>query len=250
MDGEIIHFDSDLNQGDIVGADKRRYPFVTTDWRSAGQPARGNAVRFVANDDRATQIYLLAPAHLSPLSPSEAIDAVYRLALGRPDEDPFGAAPVYWRSYIAPLLILAAIAALTILFGGVPLDWSKLPFWLALLIFAFMVVAILIVFGLEIGIVALLGKMMGEPGRVGCGVLAYLWVESVLVQPGICVMRVILGPRDPTIVIVLLALGLAAVFLAAGRVVKSGFQLSNVGVGIFIVVAAGVVGFILDRVVG
>src|ERR1700722_20309715 len=106
MDGEIIQFDPDLNRGDILGEDKRRYPFVLAEWHSAGQPERGKAVRFVANDDRATQIYLLFPAHSRPLSPTEAIDAVYTIALGKERErDLFGEAPVYWRSYFAPLAI-------------------------------------------------------------------------------------------------------------------------------------------------
>jgi hypothetical protein len=249
VDGEVIHFDPDLNHGDILGEDKRRYGFIRTEWHSAVEPERGNAVRFVANDDRATQVYLLFPAHTSPLSPSEAIDAVYSTALGKAgDRDLFGAAPVLWRSYLAPILILLVLGEVQLLLGGVPIDWHKLPFWLELLLLAFMAIGLLIMFAVAIGVVALLGRMMGEPGRVGCGVLAYVWVEAVLVQPGICILRLILGPRDPTIVIILLAVALIALIIGAGRVVKSGFQLSNIGAGI--VVAAGLVGFVLDRIVG
>jgi hypothetical protein len=69
----------------------------------------------------------------------------------------------------------------------------------------------------------------------------------VLVQPGIGVLRLIFGPRDPMIVIILLGVGLIAIIIAAGRVVKSGFQLSNTGVGVFIVVASGLIDFMLDR---
>ena len=252
MDGEIAQFDSDLNRGDILGADKRRYGFVTAEWHSSGRPERGNAVRFVANDDRATQIYLLFPAHAAPLSPSEAIDAVYTIALGKAGgEDLFGAAPILWRSYFAPMLILLALGEVQLLLGGgLPIDWQQVTFPIGVLLFVIIVLGLLILLGVAIGVVALLGRLMGEHGRIGAGVLAYVWVQAVLVQPTICLMRLILGPRDPTIVIVLLVLGLVAVIIAAGRVVKSGFQLNSVGAGIFIVVAAGFVGFVLDRVVG
>jgi hypothetical protein len=249
MDGEVISFDPDINRGDILGEDKRRYGFLRTEWHSAGEPERGNAVRFVANDDRATQVCLLVPAHASPLRPSEAIEAVYTIALGRAgDGDPFGA-PVRWRSYPAPILVMLVLGGLQQhLRGDIPIDWSKLTFGLQLLVLGFLLMGMLVTLAVVLGVVALLGRLMGEPGRVGRGVLAYLWVEAVLVQPAICVMRIILVPRNPTIVIVLLALGLIAAVLGAGRVVRSGFLLGHTAAGVFVVIAAGLVGFILDRV--
>jgi hypothetical protein len=38
-------------------------------------------------------------------------------------------------------------------------------------------------------------------------VLAHIWIEAMLLQPAICVIRMSFGPRDPTIVIVLLGAG-------------------------------------------
>jgi hypothetical protein len=108
-------------------------------------------------------------------------------------------------------------------------------------------IGLVIMYAIAIGVVALLGGMLGEPGRVGCGILSYVWVEAVLVQPAICVLRLVFGPDDPMIVIILLGVGLIAIIIAAGRVVKSGFQLGNTGVGVLVVVASGLIGFMLDR---
>src|SRR5579862_5866741 len=57
MKGDVIGFDPDTNAGAISGHDGRRYDFVTLEWRSGGRPVRGAVVDFVADGERATQIY-------------------------------------------------------------------------------------------------------------------------------------------------------------------------------------------------
>jgi hypothetical protein len=127
MDGEIVEFDPDFNRGVIIGEDRRRYGFVKTEWHSSGPPERGNAVRFVAEEARATQIYLRWPAYIAPLKASEAIDAVYGLALGlRGDQDLFGAAPVRWRNFLLPISILIVLGEVQVLLRGIPIDWQHL----------------------------------------------------------------------------------------------------------------------------
>ena len=59
MKGNVLGFDLDSNTGAISGNDGRRYGFVRLDWRGPGAPARGALVDFVAESDRATQIYPL-----------------------------------------------------------------------------------------------------------------------------------------------------------------------------------------------
>jgi hypothetical protein len=253
VDGEVVGYDSNLDLGSILGEDQRRYDFATADWLSAGRPERGNAVRFVVHNDHATQIYLRRPVYTPPLTPGEAIGAVYSIALGQAGNADYFGAPILWRSYLAPMVILSVLSAGSLLFsggGGLSIEWRQLSFLVGLLVLALIMLAILVMIGVAVGVVALLGKLMGEPGRVGAGVLAYLWVEAALLQPAICILRLFLGPRDPTILVILLAVGLIAVIFGAGRVVKSGFQLGSVGAGVFIVVAAGIVGFILDRAAG
>jgi uncharacterized membrane protein len=79
MKGNVLGFDPDTNTGAISGHDGQRYEFVRLEWRGSGQPMRAATVDFVANGNRATQIYPLGP----PFNPSEASDAnlVYILYL-------------------------------------------------------------------------------------------------------------------------------------------------------------------------
>jgi hypothetical protein len=251
MDGEVLGFDSELNLGDIIGEDNRRYGFVIADWSSNGLPERGDGVRFVAKEGRATQIYLRQgqAAHLPLLTASEAIGAVYSIALGQAGgEDAFGAS-VRWRGFLLPILILITLGELqTLGSDDVPIDWHQLPFWIDVLVLGFVAIGFLIILAVEIGIVALLGHLMGEQGRVAHGALAYIWVEAVLVQPVISVMRFMVGPHTPTVLIIVLAVVTIAVVIAAGRVVRSGFQLGSTVAGIFVVFAGGAVGFVLDHV--
>jgi uncharacterized membrane protein len=60
MKGNVLGFDPDSNTGAISGHDGLRYEFVTLDWRGPSRPAHGETVDFVAEGNRATQIYPLA----------------------------------------------------------------------------------------------------------------------------------------------------------------------------------------------
>jgi uncharacterized membrane protein len=79
MKGNVLGFDPDSNTGAISGHDGQRYDFVRLEWRGPGQPARGEAVDFVADSRRATQIYPLSQR----FNPDEAATAntVYILYL-------------------------------------------------------------------------------------------------------------------------------------------------------------------------
>jgi len=66
MRGNVIGFDADINTGAISGHDGRRYDFVRLDWRGPGVPRRGDLVDFQAIDQRATEIYLVESAYVSP----------------------------------------------------------------------------------------------------------------------------------------------------------------------------------------
>jgi uncharacterized membrane protein len=57
--GNVLGFDPDTNTGAVSGYDGQRYDFVRLEWRGPGQPARGEAVDFIADGGRATQIYPL-----------------------------------------------------------------------------------------------------------------------------------------------------------------------------------------------
>ena len=57
MKGNVIGFDPDTNAGAISGHDGNRYDFVRLEWRGSARPRRGAVVDFVADGQRATQIY-------------------------------------------------------------------------------------------------------------------------------------------------------------------------------------------------
>jgi uncharacterized membrane protein len=79
MKGNVLGFDPDSNTGAISGHDGQRYEFVTLEWRAPGRPSRGATVDFVAEGNRATQIYPLGGS----FNPAEAETAnvVYILYL-------------------------------------------------------------------------------------------------------------------------------------------------------------------------
>jgi hypothetical protein len=251
MDGKVISFDPGLNRGELLGQDKQRYGFAGVEWQSVGEPEPGQWVHFVANDDGATQVNLRFPEHPAPLTPGEAIAAVYTTAFSRVSHDFFGAAPIRKRDFVLPVLAILVFGLLqSFVRGLVPEQLYRLPVWAVLLVFAFVMIAFLVIVAIATGIVALLGRAFGQRGRVRAGVFAFIWVEAAVMQPAVFLLRLILGPRDPGPVLLLLAAMLITAVIAAGRVVKMGFQLSNAGVGIFIVIVASLAGFILDRLVG
>jgi uncharacterized membrane protein len=61
--GNVLGFDPNGNTGAISGHDGLRYEFVRLEWRGPGQPNRGEAVDFIADGQRATQIYPLTARH-------------------------------------------------------------------------------------------------------------------------------------------------------------------------------------------
>lgn len=79
MRGDVLGFDRDSNTGAISGHDGRRYEFVRLEWRGSGGPARGDAVDFIPDGPRATQIYPLG-ARLD-LGDTGAANLVYILYL-------------------------------------------------------------------------------------------------------------------------------------------------------------------------
>jgi uncharacterized membrane protein len=57
MKGNILGFDPDTNTGAISGYDGQRYDFVRLEWRGPDLPARREAVDFIPENGRATQIF-------------------------------------------------------------------------------------------------------------------------------------------------------------------------------------------------
>lgn len=56
MDGDILAFDDDAQQGVVEASDGQRYTFGLSDWRGRGLPAPDVAVRFTPRGARAEQL--------------------------------------------------------------------------------------------------------------------------------------------------------------------------------------------------
>jgi uncharacterized membrane protein YhaH (DUF805 family) len=106
MKGNVIGFDPDTNTGAISGYDGNRYDFVTLDWGASGHPRKGDLVDFQAIDQRATEIYLLAPPYVTP-----SLGQFYFTSSGRISRSQ------YWLRfmlpYVAVVLVLEFIAAVS-----------------------------------------------------------------------------------------------------------------------------------------
>ena len=58
MKGRILAFSIQSNAGAISGEDGKRYNFDGADWKEESPPDRGMSVDFLAEDDRAKEIYI------------------------------------------------------------------------------------------------------------------------------------------------------------------------------------------------
>jgi hypothetical protein len=57
MDGQLLHFSVEVQAGLIRAGDGRRYPFYSSEWRTAEPPQAGDLVDFEIADGRATEVY-------------------------------------------------------------------------------------------------------------------------------------------------------------------------------------------------
>ncbi|WP_458527305.1 DUF4190 domain-containing protein [Onishia taeanensis] len=62
MDGDILAFDDDAQQGVVEASNGQRYTFELSDWRGRGLPAPHVAVRFTPRGERAEQLINLPEA--------------------------------------------------------------------------------------------------------------------------------------------------------------------------------------------
>jgi uncharacterized membrane protein YhaH (DUF805 family) len=98
LKGNVIGFDPDANTGAISGHDGQRYDFATSDWHSHSRPQHGDLVDFVAEGQRAAQIYLLEPEYVAP-----GFVPFYFSSSGRISRSQ------YWLRYFVPVLVIGMI---------------------------------------------------------------------------------------------------------------------------------------------
>lgn len=107
MKGNILGFDPNSNTGAISGYDGKRYEFAMLEWHGAAQPKHGDLVDFVAEDQRARQIYLLEPEYRRP-----GFGEFYFSAKGRISRSQ------YWLRFFLPVFVISMVLNLIALGGS------------------------------------------------------------------------------------------------------------------------------------
>ena len=112
MNGKILHFDPNSREGVISGDDGERYRFIGTDWHDSSVPNSGLTVDFVADGDRARDVYRSASS-AGGYSKSKVAAALFAFFLGM-----FGAHKFYL-GYTGPgvaLLVSTIVGFITAIF--------------------------------------------------------------------------------------------------------------------------------------
>ncbi|WP_192036780.1 DUF4190 domain-containing protein [Halomonas sp. YLGW01] len=105
MDGDILAFDDDTQQGVVEAHDGQRYTFELSDWRGRGLPASQVAVRFTPRGSRAEQLINRPEAQRKA-----------RASRPLPPHDDAGEAPV--RRYSGLAVAAISLAFLALFFDG------------------------------------------------------------------------------------------------------------------------------------
>ena len=66
MDGQVLGFNPDTEEGAIRAEDGERFTFNRSDWRGEREPKAGDKVDFVGSDGVATEIYLIKGSFTAP----------------------------------------------------------------------------------------------------------------------------------------------------------------------------------------
>jgi uncharacterized membrane protein YhaH (DUF805 family) len=107
LKGNVIGFDPDTNTGAISGHDGQRYDFTTSDWHSHARPKHGDLVDFVAEQQRAAQIYPIEPEYIAP-----SFGEFYFSPSGRISRSQ------YWLKYVVPVVVIGIILSFLQIIGG------------------------------------------------------------------------------------------------------------------------------------
>jgi len=106
--GNVIGFDPDTNTGALSGHDGQRYDFVTAEWHAQRRPARGDVVDFVADGQRATQIYLLEAEYVQPSLASFLLSPEGRISRSQ-----------YWLHFALPVFGIFIVLSIVLSVAGV-----------------------------------------------------------------------------------------------------------------------------------
>jgi hypothetical protein len=120
----------------------------------------------------------------------------------------------------------------------------------AMIIFPIFVGSILFSLFVAVAVTWGLARIFALAGRVGPGLLGYVWMEAVLISPGIMIVRSGLSGYAPLWFIMLGGFfPMLALLFAASRVMSVAFGLSHLGFGFLFAVAGSIVAYLVAYLV-
>jgi hypothetical protein len=186
---------------------------------------------------------------LHPLAGGAVIGAIYRIVFNRPgDNDVFRAATVRWTDFILPVAVFVVLN-LTYEIGSdrdlrSAVHASPRS---AVIVIGLIGAAILLRAVIGLAVTWVLAKGLASPGRVGPGLLAYMWTQAALISPWVIVLRGGVSGHDPMWMIVLFGFVPALfLFYCAGRVMRVAFALPGLGLGILFALLGSAVSYFVD----
>jgi hypothetical protein len=200
------------------------------------------------------------PAHQSAGQPAPAphlafdavIGAIFRIAFGRPgDHDIFRNASVRATAFIGPIMVLAVINLAYELSIDPQLQRAiKTSFNVTVTVLGLLVGGTLLRMAIGLAVTYGLAKGAVAPERVGPGLLAYAWMQAVLVTPWTILGRTTLGNHGPEWMMLLFGAGiLVFVVYATSRIMCVAFGLTNFAWGTLFAFAGSVVSYVVDRLI-
>ncbi len=184
-----------------------------------------------------------------PLDSVGVIGAIYRIAFNRPgDNDVFRAAAARWFDFILPIAVFVVVN-LTYEIGS-DRDLSSAVHASprsAGIVIGLIGAAIMLRAVIGLAVTWVLAKGLAAPGRVGPGLLAYIWTQAALISPWVIVLRGGVTGHDPMWMIVLFGFVPALfLFYCASRVMRVAFALPGLGLGILFALLGSAVSYAVD----
>jgi hypothetical protein len=191
-----------------------------------------------------------APAPAPRLAFDAVIGAIFRIAFGRTsDHDIFRNASVRWIDFIGPIVVLTIINLAYELSVDPQLQRAmNASLNVTVMVLGLLVGGTLLRMTIGLGITFGLAKGAVAPERVGPGLLAYAWMQAVLVTPWTILGRTTLSNHHPEWLVLLLAGGIVVfVIYATSRIMCVAFGLSAFAWGTLFAFAGSVVSYVVDR---
>ena len=183
-----------------------------------------------------------------PLTGGEVVAAIYRIVFRGPGgNDVFANAAIRWTDFIAPVVVFLVLHVIYETATDVDIRHAlSAGGRAAMIIFPILGGGILFSLFVAMAVTWGLARVFALPGRVGPGLLGYLWMEAALISPWAMIVRAGISGYDPLWFIMLGGFfPMLALLFGASRVMSVAFGLSHLGFGFLFAVAGSVVAYLV-----